>query len=99
MRETAEGTIVAPTIEHPGTSEQRRERPMGRAVLIGSIAAAITVFTIVAVGIGATIGNYGAGAVLGAFCAAWVGPGFGVMVAGVMHAIDHDRALAAGDHR
>lgn len=99
MRETTEGTSASVSTTTDRPAEPEGERSMGRAVLISSVAAAVVVFTTVTLGIGTAIDNYRAGAVLGAFCSAWVGPGFGAMVAGVLQALDHDRALAAAQDR
>lgn len=98
MRDTATGTASETTFTPQEVTHDEghdTERRMGRIVAISTIAAAIFVFTIVAVGMGAVMGEMGGGIALGAFCAAWVGPGFGVIVAGVLFALDHDRALAA----
>lgn len=73
MRETTEGTSASVSTTTDRPAEPEGERSMGRAVLISSVAAAVVVFTAVTLGIGTAIDNYRAGAVLGAFCSAWVG--------------------------
>ncbi len=55
------------------------------------------VFLLVMFGLGDILGGYGAGAVLGAFCAVWSGVGLATMVAFARNAarVEHQESAAA----
>ena len=78
------------------TAGVKPDRGIGTAVIIGSIASAVFVFLLVGLGMWATTGSAGFGFALAAFCSAWVGPGFGVMVGGIMNAMAEERAAKVG---
>lgn len=77
-----------------GVAIAEDERGIGRAVVGGVIGGAIGVFLLVALGDWAVTGSFGQGAVLGAFCALWGGPGFGIMAGSAAHALRAERHLA-----
>jgi hypothetical protein len=64
--------------------------------VVGSIAAAIAIFLIIAGGMWAVTGDLGESAVLGAFCAVWGGPGFGVIGGGVLRILQQEAAPRPG---
>jgi hypothetical protein len=63
---------------------------VGWTVVAGSVAAMVVVFVVVTLGVGAVSDSYRVGAVLGVFCAAWGGVGFGVMFSGALAVLRED---------
>jgi hypothetical protein len=65
---------------------------IGRLMLVSVGAAAVASFLLVMLAVWWSTGSVGDGFTVGAFIAAWAGPGLGVMAGGAMCALRADRA-------
>jgi hypothetical protein len=85
-------SVVNPEVAAENDNEVASDSAIGRLVVIGTVAATLTVFLFVAGGMWVVTGVVGESVILGAFCSVWGGPGFGVIVGGVVNSLQHERA-------
>jgi hypothetical protein len=74
-----------------GVAVAEDEHGIGKAVVVGVVGGTIAIFLLVALGVWGITGSFGGGAVMGAFCALWGGPGFGIMAGSAGHALQAER--------
>jgi hypothetical protein len=101
---TADPTTTPVTRDVAATSAPATTAPstLGRSIIVWVVLCTLGMLGAVAVAVTAVTGDVVDGLVVGAFAAAWGGPGFGVMFGSAAHAVRQERderAAAAAARR